>query len=243
MESYLLNKQRAATEVIVQEVDGVNAFYIRTNGTEQCLSSVLNLDLERNLDGEIKQRIAMVLKLMDTYELCKGYEPAAGEKMLTSLQHNLFSVCEDTCEVTRAFSTDCQIVHKRNGGGERCGSCKNLSRVDRQRKKRETVNIKCNRRWLEKEDIEKQLDQCRKEKRNAEQREKYWREKFASESICLENEDHVDLKSIFGGIETKDVPYEMKTFWDQQQKILNTASPHGYRWHPKYVFYSFYEML
>ena len=113
--------------------------------------------------------------------------------------------------------------------GERCGSCKNLTRVNRQRKKRrssrgETVNIKCNRRWLEKEDIEKQLDQCRKGKRNAEQREKYWREKFASESICLEDEDHVDLKSIFGGIETKDVPDEMKTFWDQQQKILNTTS-------------------
>ena len=116
MESYLFNKQRAATEVIVQEVDGVNAFYIRANGTEQCLSSVLNLALERNFDGESKQ-IAMVLKLIDTYELCKGYEPAAGEKMLTSLQHNLFSACQNTCEVTRAFSTDCQIVHKRKGGG------------------------------------------------------------------------------------------------------------------------------
>ena len=66
MESYLFNKQRAVTEVIVQEVDGVNAFYIWANGTEQCLSSVLNLDLVRNLDGEIKHRIAMVLKLIDT---------------------------------------------------------------------------------------------------------------------------------------------------------------------------------
>ena len=117
MESYLFNKQRAPTEVIFWEVDGVNAFYIRANGTEQCLSSVLNLALERNFDGESKQ-IAMVLKLIDTYELCKGYEPAAGEKMLTSLQHNLFSACEDTCEVTRAFSTNCQIFHMRKGGSD-----------------------------------------------------------------------------------------------------------------------------
>ncbi len=178
--------------------------------------------------------------MLDSCELCKGYEPVAGEKISTCLQHNLYSVTNNTCnEEIRAFSIDCLILNKTNGG-KRCANCYNLTRVDRQRKKRkstrgEIINIKCNRRWLEKEDIEKQLDDCRREKRNAIEREKYWREKFHSESINVEDEDHKDLTSIFDGVDSEDVPDDMKSFWEQQKKILNTASPHGYRWHPKYV--------
>ena len=56
------------------------------------------------------------------------------------------------------------------------------------------INRKCNRRWLEKEDIEKQLNDCGREKRNATEREKYWREKFHSESLDIEDErSHLPL--------------------------------------------------
>ena len=112
--------------------------------------------------------------------------------------------------------------------------------VDQQRKKRKSAqrdmtNRSCNRRWLEKEDIEKQLDNSRREKRTATERETYWTEKFHSESLDIEDEDHKDLTSIFDGIDSKEVPDDMKVFWEQQQKILNSSFPHGYRWHPKYV--------
>ena len=71
------------------------------------------------------------------------------------------------------------------------------------------------------------MDECKREKRNATEREKYWREKFHSESLDIEDEDHKDLTSIFDGIDSKEVPDDMKCFWEQQQKILNTSSPHG----------------
>ena len=246
LENFLLNKQRAATEVIIEELDsGGHVFTIRANGTEQKLSSVLNFDLDNSLKGkDLQHKIVIVLNLLDSCELCKGYKPAEEPKIAASLPYNLCSVRDistnDTCdEETRAFSIDCLILNKRNGG-QRCKNCKKLSHVDRQRKKRkstrgEMINKFCNRRWLEKEDIEKQLDDCRREKRNATERETYWREKFYSESLDIEDEDHKDLTSIFHGIDTKKVPDEMKCFWEQQQKILSTSSPHGYRWHPKYV--------
>lgn len=55
------------------------------------------------------------------------------------------------------------------------------------------INRFCNRRWLEKEDIENQLNDCRREKRNVIEREMYWREKFYSESFDIEDEDYKDL--------------------------------------------------
>ena len=48
--NFLLNKQRAATEVIVEELDsGGHIFTIRANGTERNLSSVLKFDLDNSL--------------------------------------------------------------------------------------------------------------------------------------------------------------------------------------------------
>ena len=197
LENFFLNKQRAATEVIVEELDsGEHVFTIRANGTEQNLSSALNFDLVNSLKGkEFQLKIVLVLNLVDSCELCKGYKPAAGQKISTSLPHNLY-MCSvgdistnDTCdEETRAFSTDCLIFNNKRNGGKRCKNCGNLMRVDRQRQKRrssrgEMINRNCNIRYLDKEEIEKQLEDCRRELRNATEREKYWREKFHSESL------------------------------------------------------------
>ena len=82
------------------------------------------------------------------------------------------------------------------------------------------INRKCNRRWLGKEGIEKQQDDCGKEKKNVTEMEKYWREKFHRESLDIEDEDHNDLTSIFDGINSKELPDDRKCFWEQQQKNL-----------------------
>ena len=123
LENFLLNKQRASTEVIVEELDsGGHVFTIRANGTEWNLSSVLNFDLGNSLKGkDFQYKIVIILNLLDSCELCKGYKPAAEQKIAASLPHNLCSVKDisthNTCdEETRAFSIDCLIFNKRNGG-------------------------------------------------------------------------------------------------------------------------------
>ncbi len=60
LEKYLLNKQRAATDVIVQELDGKHVFTIRANGSEQKLASVLNFDIDSCIKGDdVQHKIAM----------------------------------------------------------------------------------------------------------------------------------------------------------------------------------------
>ena len=91
----------------------------------------------------------------------------------------------------------------------------------------------CNKRYLTTEDAVLQLNQERKQSLNAEKWQKYWKEKFLEESVQLEDGDHADLTTMLHKVPKDKVPEEMECLWEEQQKILNTKSKHGYRWHPK----------
>lgn len=67
--------------------------------------------------------------------------------------------------------------------------------------------------------------------KNTALRESYWREKYFSQCVEMEKEDHKDLCKIFA--DAKNVPEEMADLWKQQEKISQTGSKNGFRWHPK----------
>ena len=63
-------------------------------------------------------------------------------------------------------------------------------------------------------------------------RGKYWRTKFASEALEMDDDDHNDLCNLFEGV-AESVPDDFKFMWEQQRRILATQTKQGYRWHPK----------
>ena len=65
---------------------------------------------------------------------------------------------------------------------------------------------------------------------NAGLTEQYWRGKFDSKAVELEDED---LSQMLTNVPKEKVPEEMLCMWEQQKKMLTTKSKHGYRWHPK----------
>ena len=80
------------------------------------------------------------------------------------------------------------------------------------------------------------LEEIREEqrkRRNAELRENYWREKFNSEGIEVDEGDHADLMSMFKDSSKEDIPDEMACLWEKQSKILQTTRNNGHWWHPK----------
>lgn len=83
------------------------------------------------------------------------------------------------------------------------------------------------------EKIEK-INQVLKEKRNALQREKYWRNKFESESFCVPDEDHSDFTSLLNTqVDKSKINAEMLLLLQQQEMALKKKSAQGYRYHPK----------
>lgn len=151
-----------------------------------------------------------------------------GEKVSTLLPHTIgtWSDLADPTEgiQTRVFSSTCLIVCN---SGAPCQNCGRLKTVEGQRKARRdsrgAVYPASNKRFLTREEL---LDQLKKEqtrRRNAETREQYWRDKFNSEALEIDEEDQEDLVSMFKTCESKSVPEGMQCLWEQQNQLLHTA--------------------
>lgn len=105
----------------------------------------------------------------------------------------------------------------------------------RQKRKLETngvISPFTNKRFLAKEEVTKQLKLERQARLNAEQRERYWREKFEAGCTEMENDDHADLSKMFEGV-ADNVPDSMGSLWEQQENLLRCKTKNAYRWHPK----------
>lgn len=70
-------------------------------------------------------------------------------------------------------------------------------------------------------------------RKSAVMREEYWKKKFESEALEMDEEDQADLVNIFQKTNLSDVPTGMLCLWQQQQRIIRTDHKNGYRWHPK----------
>lgn len=84
---------------------------------------------------------------------------------------------------------------------------------------------------MTRDELTEKLTEEVKARKNTALRESYLREKYFSQCVEMEKEDHKDLCKIFA--DTKNVPEEMADLWKQQEKILQTGSKNGFRWHPK----------
>ena len=233
LENWQVNNRCATTELSIEyQNEEIGKVILWANG----LKTEVN-DHELNT----KEQIEQFLEFVDKATLCEGYYLEPGENIAAMLPHHLERITsmEDVNAVqTVAFSNECSILLRRAGDkSKRCTSCANLKKIDCHRKKRkqnrDAIHPKCNRRYLGKIDIEKQLDDAKKEKANCTKREEYWREKFEAQTIELESEDHGDFTSVLNSVDENKVPADMKILWEQQRKIINTKSQHGYRWHPK----------
>ena len=234
-ESRYVNNHRAITEVHVEHQSERLKFTLVANGCKVALND-FGTDTE-------KHQIENVLKLTNESNLCQGYRLETEERILAMLPHHLEHISrmseQDSNSVseTVAYSDECSIILSNDNGKVRCASCKNLVNTHRRRTKRiqnrQSIHPYCNKRFVDKKEIEQQLQEYRKDKQNCMRREEYWRGKFIQNTIELDSKDNVDLQTIFNSMGGGSVPEDMEVLWEQQRKIIGTSSHCGNRWHPK----------
>lgn len=236
LENWELGDQRGITELLVRQSNHDNpdlvCLVVRAHGNSVDLNKEFGF---KKLLGDktIENQILYALNYVDQSTLCFGFEDDANcvPSMLT---HVAGVVRLANVESKRLFAHNCLVV---SGPSQICINCSRLRAQYGKRKRRKesqmAIHPKCNKRYMTKEELEMQLKCEQKVRRNAEKREEYWREKFQKECVAVEREDQDDLLKMFSEVEEKDVPEEMKCFWQQQHKILYTKSKNGYRWHPK----------
>ena len=233
LEKWSFDNRRVSTTVAVSQTDNNTFITIKTHG---CEAEVPNVVLGAM---PLAQQIGAVFHHIDNSSFCGGFSHSEGDSLLAladCVKGSYRDLSAESVEQQQIvyFSSSCKIFSSRDG---RCSECKNLLRshnLKRQRKeKRASIHPHCNRRYLTREELNELLQNERTARLNAEQRERYWRGKFDSEAVELENDDHGDLSQMLTNVPKEKVPEEMLCMWEQQKKMLTTKSKHGNRWHPK----------
>ena len=76
-----------------------------------------------------------------------------------------------------------------------------------------------------------QVAQEQARRKHAEERERYWRSKYDSKALVVDEEDNADLDSMFWATKKENIPKEM----EQQKKKIQTIGKNGHKLHPKEV--------
>ena len=104
-----------------------------------------------------KHQIENVLKLINESKLCQGYHLETKELILAMLPYHLE-------HISRMSEQDSNSV------SETVAYSDEYSRIQN----RQSIHPYCNKRFMHTKEIEQQLQEYRKEKRNCMQREEYW---------------------------------------------------------------------
>ena len=188
----------------------------------------------------LHEQINYILEYLQNSTVCRGIPLQEGETIISLTPHftgDMEELSGSKGKESRAFSAKCLVIS--TGNDAQCKNCKILKKVNSQRVARresrtfDTPDARSNKKFLSKEEVVRQLSDERRKKKNAERRSTYWQEKFANEALCLEKEDETDMSNIFSSIKKTDIPADMLSLWEQQEKILQCSSARGYRWHPK----------
>lgn len=214
------------------------SFRTQYHPTDARSTSVIDLNTVNLQDRPLQEQVSTILTFLEHTTMCQGITLGDDETVAALLPHEIGSFRdlrateEETSEV-RAFSSKCQVL---TSSGKCCVTCGHLRHIDNRRKKRKLertgIHPATNKRYLTKKEVVVELAHERNKRRNAENRERYWREKFLSEAMEMETADHEDLSTILNSLPNENIPEDMKCLWEQQKKLIYTKK-NGYRWHPK----------
>ena len=236
-EKWELNNVRAVTEVVVSKTaNSANAFV--THKAHGCQRDLPVSDVAGLLQFSVQSQVSLALEYVQKSTVRNGFALLEGESiqafvpLVSGLYNNVSNDGQDN--IYLVFSSKCKIFAIPRACYSECNKVFKLQNVKRQHKvKCIGINPKCNKQYLSKEEVVLQLKQERSNRINAERREKYWRDKLENECFRMDDKNKTDLSTMLQNVAKEKVPDEMACLWEQQKKIMQTKTKHGYRWHPK----------
>ena len=87
--------------------------------------------------------------------------------------------------------------------------------------------------YMSPEELQTKLQEEKRKRKNAEQREQCLRDKIYSGMQCFDEADNEDFRTMFDMIDENQLNPDMKLFFEVQKENIGKKSSKGYRWHPK----------
>ena len=142
-------------------------YIIKSYGPEVEVSDLKVRTLTENLP--LKEQVSSILHFLNTSVMCTGFS-LSGNDVIAMMPHKVgifkYVTSSDTTLIAREnsfFSQKCQLI---SSAGTQCSSCRYLKKIDKRRKKRKkernSIHKKCNKRYLNKEEINAQLTEAQK---------------------------------------------------------------------------------
>lgn len=184
-------KRRISTEISMElcSEKGVK-FVIKSHGNEVSLEDLKLQKICKDLP--VTAQAKMIIELLENSGTCLGCR--FEQEMMSMVPHRVGmfrSLADpDASPQSGAFSSKCKLISP-SAAHQSCTSCSYLKKLGEKRKerrkKRPSIDKHCNKRYLTKEEIELQLREEQRIKKNKHRRELY--QMSASESEDDENQD------------------------------------------------------
>ena len=87
--------------------------------------------------------------------------------------------------------------------------------------------------YMSPEELQTKLQEEKRKRKNAEQREQCLRDKIYSGMQCFDEADNEDFRTMSDIKDENQLNPDMKLFFEVQKENIGKKSSKGYRWHPK----------
>ncbi len=184
--------------------------------------------------------VSFLLYFLSRLQLCFGFKQGLKEERVVRTENDSIclnlSISGPCIKSSNVIAKKCKVfvcIGKSMTQGNYCCEC-SLVKKRLQHRKTEYLSIKSTKNCLlGRDELQTKIALLEKEKRNANKRVGYWKDKFASESVQLERSDDEDLQTIFDTVDRSKAPEGFALLISQQKKALVAKGPSGRRWHPK----------
>ena len=182
-----------------------------------------------------------LLWYLSTLRICTGVVATEGERAALKSSEDPLRVVIDMDGSPCVVSCKCRLFVAPGAGA--CEACRNASTSLHRRKVQYAESKKVKNSILSQKQLSSNIAARAKEKKNVDDRERYWRKKFDRESILLDDEDHNDLSELMADVLPGKCGKNLKLLLSIQEQALQSRSAAGHRWHPQYVCYLFFFRL
>ena len=193
LESWSFRNQRGFVEVRIEKTLTDLAYFIISHGCEYHLAKLM--DIQALAKHPFRERVNLILNFIDCSKPCRGTN-VDNTVSVTSYVPNVIGEYRDSeSELIKIVSERCSIIQCMDDiCCLNCRKIKILTETSKRRKlSRDGVHPCTNKRYITRDELAKQLSEETRPRQNAEKCESYWKDKFYTQCLEMEKDDHEDL--------------------------------------------------
>lgn len=153
------------------------------------------MDIQALAKHPFRERVNLILNFIDCSKPCRGTNVDNTVSVTSYVPHVIGEYRDSESELIKIVSERCSFIQCMDDiCCLNCHKIKILTERSKRRKlSRDGVHPCTNKQYITRDELAKQLSEETRPRQNAEKRESYWKDKFYTQCLEMEKDDHEDL--------------------------------------------------